>query len=505
MLTPLDTKLYSIILFFLQYKKDRAISDVGLVKTILHLLKDKSTNSDLSTYTNEEVTEKKITSFINRIVDGEVKPDETSFLEFTLELANEPHLVELMKSYYENDEKIDENIKRIRKKLRNFYKALKTSKIVSKYSIKLKTSDKDLNSILTEMIAELNEIKENENLDIDFITNQLDLRNPETIKEIAKKSKELVSTNILKTGWSCFNRMLQGGFRRKEMWMISALPHNYKSGLVKSIFAQIIRHNNPFPTKDNKKPLILFISLEEELEVIFFFLYSYLKKTIDDESIDPENTEYMKNLNINEMVNYVNKHLNVNGWETKILRVKANSFTTDKLEQLINLYNNTGYEVQVLFIDYVMKMNRLGCLNQGANGTDLLCVFRTIRELITQKDILFITPHQLSSEADKLVKGGMPPVEFVKHVADKRYYAVSTQLGQELDGELLLRLGKVNGKTRLLIHRGKHRLPTNIPEEYKLIMLDFPDRHSPIPEENDKHKPCSNINDLGLGDEEFDF
>ena len=99
-----------------------------------------------------------------------------------------------------------------------------------------------------------------------------------------------------------------------------------------------------------------------------------------------------------------------------------------------------------------------------------------------KKNIAVITPHQLSTEAKMLSRTGIPDVNLVKEIAEKGYYADTKQLDQEVDLELYIHIAKVNKVSYLTIQRGKHRIPTILPEEDKYFMLKFP-TNMPIPDD----------------------
>jgi hypothetical protein len=115
-----------------------------------------------------------------------------------------------------------------------------------------------------------------------------------------------------------------------------------------------------------------------------------------------------------------------------------------------------------------------GCIKDGPMGSDLRDLFRRVRNFGSSRKMLVVTPHQLSSDAKRLIRNGVPDVEFVKEIANKGYYDGSTKLDQEIDLELYIHIAK-NGKLKYLtIQRGKHRLPTTIPEEEMYMLLPFP-------------------------------
>ena len=76
----------------------------------------------------------------------------------------------------------------------------------------------------------------------------------------------------------------------------------------------------------------------------------------------------------------------------------------------------------------------------------------------------------------------MPEDQFVKEINEKGYFAGSRQLDQEMDLEIYIHLFK-RGKdeTWLCVQRGKHRLPTIIPDSHKYYLMRFP-KGMPIPD-----------------------
>ena len=68
--------------------------------------------------------------------------------------------------------------------------------------------------------------------------------------------------------------------------------------------------------------------------------------------------------------------------------------------------------------------------------------------------------------------------DFAKHVAGMGYYAGSKQIDQEVDLELVIHIEKHSGAAFLTVQRGKHRLPTIIPDTHKYFVLPFPEKGS---------------------------
>ena len=317
------------------------------------------------------------------------------------------------------------------------------------------------------------------------VINQVDLGDDKSLFEIFERAQRVVSGDeIYRFGWIDLNDMCQGGIRPGEFMTHAALQHNYKTGFNLSLFAQIALFNKPLTKDLNKKPLLLRISAEDELEANLIFLYQYLKYNETKQFVST------KGIPVEEMGAYVQERLKINGFNIKLIRVNPSDWTYHNYFELINKLESDGYSVEVCFFDYLGKTSTQGCTSSGPTGTDLRDLFRRIRNFNAQKRIAFITPHQLSTDAKTELRNGVPESEFVKLIANKGYYERSKQLDQEIDLEIYHHIFKRNGRTFLSVQRGKHRLPTVIPEKYKYFILEFPEA-MPIPHdiEDENHRP----------------
>jgi hypothetical protein len=94
---------------------------------------------------------------------------------------------------------------------------------------------------------------------------------------------------------------------------------------------------------------------------------------------------------------------------------------------------------------------------------------RLTNSLDKKRKILFITPHQLSTEAKRLVRQGVE--NFVQEIAGKGYYDSCGTIDQEVDMEIYLHIVKMNGRSYLTIQRGKHRKSGAITKEKDLFCV----------------------------------
>ena len=106
-----------------------------------------------------------------------------------------------------------------------------------------------------------------------------------------------------------------------------------------------------------------------------------------------------------------------------------------------------------------------------------------------KRKIAMFSPHQLNPEAKRLLRSGIPEVNFVKEVAEKGMTDSCSTLDQEVDLELFIHLFKHNKDTYFSIQRGKHRLPSIVDDDDKFIMYKFP-KGMPIPEDINDETPA---------------
>jgi len=497
-MNSMETLLKALMLAVGEYKLNGNISSIPLLE---ELYKEIIKQEKVKVFGDDDDLADSIMSILEKIINKELVPKEDNLVNLEILLTTRPTYLKIFDKYVSKG--VTPNLlSNLKKELNNKLKYIEFKRTILKALNIVNSSPRKINTVINELITKLETVKDRVNVEMAGLVGEIDLDSPESVENAANSALELAAgKDAFVTGWPCINELTQGGFRRGEFSTVSALQHNYKSSLVKSIFAQILRLNKPIIKNKDKKPMILFITLEEELNNVFLFLYIYLKYT--EENIKFKKTE-IDNLDKITIAKYVREKLTENGFSSRIIRFNPSYLTYDKLFALVEKYENDGFEIQGVILDYVKKMNRTGVNKSGPAGTDLLELFSIIRNYMSAKNITFITPHQLSTEAKQLERNGMRGDELVKFVAGRGYYADSKQLDQEIDLELFIAKTKVNGEWKLSVQRGKHRIPTNIPDEKKFTMLNFPKGGVPIPEQNENHPSvCYNPGDNT--DKDFDF
>lgn len=372
------------------------------------------------------------------------------------------------------------SIMTIRRSISNHFKEQSLIKVLDeagKASKFNRNTIKDINQFIAELVTQLESLQQTTTSKDPAIVNEIDIGDESGVRDVFLEM--LNTTNgdkVYKTGWQDLNNMLQGGLRPGNEFVIGALQHKYKTGFTLSIFGQLALFNRPEPfMKDlTKKPLLLRISFEDELRDNLGFLYQYLKYNETKERV------YMKDIDPDYMKDYVRENLQQNGWHVKMIRVDPDQWTYRSIFNKVTEYEAQGYEVKVLMVDYLHKVNKSGCSSGGITGGEISDIFNKLRNFCSSRDMLFISPHQLSTEAKGLLRSGVPEDQFVREVAEKGYWEGNKGLDRIFDVGIIIHLFKFRGETFLSLARDKHRINTIVEDKYKYCLFKFP-KAMPLP------------------------
>lgn len=273
----------------------------------------------------------------------------------------------------------------------------------------------------------------------------------DTVEETFNSVKDTLSQEgIMKTGWKAFNRMLgtAGGFRRGEFVLTSGLQHNFKSGMLMCLLTHFCLFNKPYLKDPTKKPLILFVTLENELQDNLLTIYKYIKENETGEVVN------ISNIDTQEATQYVCGRLEENGYRVRMVRFDPSEFTIAAFINYLDGIQAEGFEICALIIDYLNMLSKSG-IDTKVAGDDIRLLFRRLRNYTSSRGITAISPHQLSSDALQLTRENVE--DFVKTVANRGYYDGCRRLGQEPDLEITAHIVAFKGQSFLTVQRGKHR------------------------------------------------
>lgn len=356
----------------------------------------------------------------------------------------------------------------LKRTLNNYFREKKIEDIVTKAHQLLKFNRAkitDMKQFVASVCAELEPYQADATTKDPAVVSDIDISDLIAVETVFEDIKAMDDgTSILKTGWQGINRMLDGGFRRGEEVVIGALQHKYKTGFTLSLFKHFALYNVPQMIDPTKKPLLLRISFEDDISLNFQFLYQSLKENETGEAVD------LSKVSKREMSKYVNEKLRVNGYHIKLLRVDPTQWTyRDICNKMLEL-ESQGYEIHVCMLDYLSMVPTTGC-TQGAMGSDVRDMYKRMRNFCSPRKICLITPHQLSTDAKRLIREGRE--ELVREIAGKGYYQSCASLDCELDLEIYIHIVIVNNQSYLECMRGKHRKTSITPSEYHYCVLPF--------------------------------
>lgn len=350
----------------------------------------------------------------------------------------------------------------LRRTLQNNEKETGFQKVLEKASYKYKFEREAINSIqefVSQMLVDLEPYTigaddQKDPAEVDHI----DFGNLNDLGRVFKEVKDVANGDgMFKTGQKGLNRMLQGGFRPGESWVFGALQHNYKTGMTLDMFHDCCVYNEPFLYDKTKKPLILFFSFENDMRVNLEFLYRLMfeletgQKAVIDKDTATE-----------ELAEYVHKRLTCNGFHVHMFRIDPTQWSYCDICNKVIKFEAMGYEVKAVFMDYLGLVPTTGC-TMGSTGDDRRDQFRRVRAFMNPRKIFSWTPHQLNTAVKALVRTGS--TDLVKMIPGGGYFQGCGSLENEVDGELYGHIEKLNGEKYYTIQRGKHRIPTILPEK----------------------------------------
>lgn len=275
---------------------------------------------------------------------------------------------------------IKKSVLTIRSYLNTYYKEQQITALLNKasYSVNRGFDDMSITDYAAKVVTNLEALTASVNVKDPGIVDEFDISNENDVGDIvgrAKKNKE--EGGLLITGWNEINDMTQKGLRKGETVIINALQHKYKSGFTQSLFMQLPMHNKPILKDPTKKPLMLYISCEDDAEIMTEFMYRYLYNNENDRVPD------LKDVTTTEIAKYIKERLTRNGYNIKILRVNPSEWTYRNIFNTILKLEAEGYEVHACFIDYLAKIPTTGCISSGPSGTDVRDMFNRCRNFFS--------------------------------------------------------------------------------------------------------------------------
>lgn len=280
-------------------------------------------------------------------------------------------------------EELKKQITQLRNQLQAYVTKIKLVEVVKKKSKELLFNGETVKNHaewVSEFIQELEPMQYGAGTKVEGLVDEINFEDLDSVSTVLQRSHdELSGDTVLKTGWQAFNRMLGdiGGIRRGECVLIGALQHNFKSGMLNSLFKHFALYNEPHVFQPGRKPLLLHISFENETKDNLFWFWKNLK---ENETGQPHTIDQM---NPEEAAQYVKERLTSKGWHIKMLRMNPSEVTYFTIIDLITSLEREGYEVAVCVLDYIGLMSRRGTTVGGPTGSDLRDLWRRLRNALS--------------------------------------------------------------------------------------------------------------------------
>ena len=303
------------------------------------------------------------------------------------------------------------------------------------------------------------------------LVREIDLSSVESIDNGFDDAMEVYSTRgILGFGLQGFNDLFgdHQGIRRGETVVISALQHKWKSGALFTNIIQAAYFNQPTYLRmpepkegqeDKRKALLLHITLENDALGELLFMYKYIREQLEGQPVSITNLTKEERIAARE---YVMLFFKNSGFEFKICQFAAGDYDYAQLFGTIEGYEELGYEVHMVTLDYMGKMSTRGCV-EGPHGKNIQDLYQRVQNFMLRKKIAFLTAHQMSTEAKALERNGEEIL--VKAVCELGYYAGCRTVDNEVDMEIYQHKVIIGGKHYIMWQRGKHRKPGNPTDE----------------------------------------
>ena len=359
----------------------------------------------------------------------------------------------------------------IMQELRYDKKRSKLKQVVSKANavINYGSTSVAIGGYITDLVSELSELHTADGDEITGLVSRVNFSNKGDIAKTMKKSKSLVSLDgALNTGFQGMNDACGGlGIPRGFLVNFGACSHHYKSGILVDLALNIPAYNTPWMWDPNKKPMIMFITFENSAEqniMIIYKKYYEIKygKECNESEIDVEVAEQ-------ELGEYFEQ----NGYHFCIEHYSPADFSVYDLLAVMNRAITAGYELHAVICDYLYLIAH----NSGGDSLNIqvLKTFEMVRTYCMPKGITFITAHQLSTEAQRLIKTDIvSTANFTRKVNTGGWYQECQALHQKFDLEFVMHIHlHIDGYKYLTFSRGKHRGGEKTPQCKLHFMYKF--------------------------------
>lgn len=255
----------------------------------------------------------------------------------------------------------------------------------------------------------------------------------------------------------------QQGLRRGDWSLHCALTGRNKTGILIDTFCGWSVLKKPVPMDDSKKPTLVYVTIEDKIEVVFQKFYTVLKQYDTGEPVKVVGVPFK------EMAEYVKERMSRNGWELIIFEFPVGGHSEDYLNMFRELEDH-GHEVIGVACDYVNLIGKQG-IPAVVAGDEIKYLHRKLRGYFAPKAITHMTVHQLGPKAKEAFR--IDPVDYIRKIPGQGTFEGCSSLDTEAD--FIFYLDKVqHGKTWWQqVQWEKHRRIGTLPDHLKYFAMKF--------------------------------
>lgn len=294
----------------------------------------------------------------------------------------------------------------------------------------------------------------------------IDLSDVDSVETVYHMAQTAIDPRaILRYPFKAMNRMTgdQNGARRGEWLNVSALPGQNKSGNLLDIFVSMCIFNDPVLFDETKKPLHVYTTIEDKLELVFQKLYIVLMQQEHGLPVK------IRGLEPKEMAAYVLARLTARGWNVRFVEF-PNGGSSDEYLGILKEFQEDGFEIVSAGLDYANLIGKQG-IPQMTAGDEVQGLHRKMRGWTSPQNIFHYTAHQLSTDAKTLAR--QFPEDYIKKLPGKGYYEGCKKLDTEFDFEYMVAKTTASGSTWQEFQWAKHRKLGATNEQDKYFVLKF--------------------------------
>lgn len=215
----------------------------------------------------------------------------------------------------------------------------------------------------------------------------------ESMKNIIAKTKDARDPNkIILTSFKGLNTILSPGYCAGSIYTFTAVPGNYKSGILLQSHVDACRVNKHIVRAlAPKRPISMYISMENSMTQTIRRLWSILFPNAD-----------MAMYSVDEIVDMINTELESGGFRSVILYYGYREKSTSDIANIIRSYNNEKNEVVALFFDYIKRVRpaRTDAAATSSEKAELNAIMNEFKAMAIHFNIAIITAHQQNRQTE---------------------------------------------------------------------------------------------------------